>query len=95
MQIDITGHHIELTDSIRNFVEDKIGKLKKHAAFESMHIHITLNNEGHEKKAEAVVRGSAHMFASAKHSDLYTAVDMLVSKLQKQQDRDKGKGRNK
>ena len=89
MQIDITGHHIELTDAIRDFVESKVSKLKNHTSSESMHIHITLDNDGPKKKAEAVVRGSEHLFASAKHDDLYTAVEMLVSKLQKQQDRGK------
>lgn len=95
MQIDITGHHIELTDAIRNFIENKIGKLGKHTANESMHIKVTLDNDGHKKKVEALVRNSEHLFASAEHTDLYTAIDMLVGKLQKQQDRGKSKQRGK
>ncbi len=95
MHIDITGHHIELTDSIRSFIENKISKLGRHAANESMHIKVTLDNDGYKKKVEALVRDSGHLFASAEHTDLYTAIDMLVSKLQKQQERDKGKQHGK
>ena len=30
MQIDLTGHHVDLTDPLRNYVNDKFGRLERH-----------------------------------------------------------------
>jgi putative sigma-54 modulation protein len=30
MQVSITGHHVEVTDSLKAHVEEKISKLKRH-----------------------------------------------------------------
>ena len=30
MQINLTGHHVEITDSLRNYVDTKFSKLERH-----------------------------------------------------------------
>ena len=30
MQLSLTGHHIEITDSLRDYVSTKLGRLERH-----------------------------------------------------------------
>ena len=84
MQINITGQHIEVTAALRSFVEGKLERLEKH--FNNVtNVHVILSAEKEMKKAEATVRASgANIFADAKHDDMYSAIDTLVYKLDRQ-----------
>jgi putative sigma-54 modulation protein len=84
MQVSITGHHVEVTDSLRTHVEDKIGKLKRH--FDNVtDVHVILTVEKLEQKAEATVQVSgAKLFADDVKEDMYQAIDNMVDKLDRQ-----------
>ncbi|MCF6251058.1 MAG: ribosome-associated translation inhibitor RaiA [Methylococcaceae bacterium] len=84
MQISVTGHHVEVTDSLRNHVEEKIGKLKRH--FDNVtDVHVILTVEKLEQKAEATVQISgAKLFADDVQEDMYQAIDNMVDKLDRQ-----------
>ncbi len=84
MQIDLSGHHIDVTDSMRHYVNEKIGKLEKH--FDRLtDVHVVLSVEKLIQKAEATiqVKGSK-IFAHAEDSDMYAAIDSLADKLDRQ-----------
>ncbi|MAT52800.1 MAG: ribosomal subunit interface protein [Porticoccaceae bacterium] len=84
MQLTISGHHLDITDSIRDYVNTKLSRLTKH------HDHITstsviLSVEKLVQKAEATVHVSGgELFADAQHEDLYAAIDQLTDKLDRQ-----------
>jgi putative sigma-54 modulation protein len=84
MQLTITGHHIDLSPSLRDYVDTKLGKLARH--FDHMtDIHCVLTVEKLLHKAEATVHlsgGTIH--ADAVEADMYAAVDGLVDKLSRQ-----------
>jgi putative sigma-54 modulation protein len=84
MQVSVTGHHIDVTDSLRNHVEEKIGKLKRH--FDNVtDIHVILTVEKLDQKAEATVQISgAKLFADDVQEDMYKAIDNMVDKLDRQ-----------
>jgi putative sigma-54 modulation protein len=84
MQVSVTGHHVEVTDSLRNYVEEKIGKLKRH--FDNVtDVHVILTVEKLEQKAEATVQISgAKLFANDVQGDMYQAIDNMVDKLDRQ-----------
>jgi putative sigma-54 modulation protein len=84
MQVSVTGHHVEITDSLRNHVEEKISKLKRH--FDNVvDVHVILTVEKHVQKAEATVQISgATLFAEDSQDDMYTAIDNMVDKLDRQ-----------
>ena len=84
MQVSVTGHHVEVTDSLRNHVEEKIGKLKRH--FDNVtDVHVILTVEKLEQKAEATVQISgAKLFANDVQEDMYQAIDNMVDKLDRQ-----------
>lgn len=84
MQINLTGHHVEITDSLRNYVDLKFEKLERH--FDHINnVHVILNVEKLKQKAEATVHLSgAEVFANAEHTDMYAAIDGLIDKLDRQ-----------
>ncbi len=84
MQINLTGHHIELTDSLRNYVNEKMARLERH--FDKVNdTHVILSLEKLKHKAEATVnmRGNS-IFADSIEDDMYAAIDSLVDKLDRQ-----------
>ena len=91
MQINLTGHHIEITDSLRNYVDTKFSKLERHFDHIS-NVHVILNVEKLAQKAEATMHLSgAEVFASSENQDMYAAIDSMVDKLDRQVIRHKEK----
>lgn len=84
MQLNITGHHVDITDAIRNYVNTKMAKLERH--FDNItNVHVVVSVEKHDQKAEATVHISgAELFADSTSDDLYTAIDKLIDKLDRQ-----------
>ncbi len=84
MQVSITGHHVEVTEAMKQHVEEKIGKLKRH--FDNVtDVHVILTVEKLEQKAEATVKISgATLFADDIQENMYTAIDNMVDKLDRQ-----------
>lgn len=84
MQISVTGHHVEVTDSLRTYVDEKVSKLKRH--FDNVtDVHVILTVEKLEQKAEATVQISgAKLFADDVQEDMYQAIDNMVDKLDRQ-----------
>lgn len=84
MQINLTGHHVEITDSLRNYVDTKFSKLERHFDHIS-NVHVILNVEKLAQKAEATMHLSgAEVFASSENQDMYAAIDSMVDKLDRQ-----------
>ena len=84
MQLSITGHHLDITDSIRHYVTDKIEKLERH--YDNItNVHVVLTVEKKSQRAEATMHLSgAEVFADADCEDLYAAIDKLSDKLDRQ-----------
>ena len=84
MQIELTGHHIEITDSLRAYVNEKMARLERH--FDKVsNIHVILAVENVSNKAEATVHMRGHdVFANCTEEDMYAAIDGLVDKLDRQ-----------
>ncbi len=84
MQITISGHHLEVTDSLKNYVTSKIERLDHHHD-RITNTHVILTVEKLVQKAEATIHVSGKdLFADATHEDLYAAIDALADKLDRQ-----------
>ena len=96
MQISISGHHIELTKPLKDYVARKLSKLEGHCDHIN-HADIILSIENMKHKAEATlnISGGTGFFASSEHGDMYTSVDLLVKKLDRQLSKHKGKKLNR
>jgi len=94
MQVNLTGHHVDITDALRSYVDEKIARLERH--FDHVtNVHVILSVEKLVQKAEATVRvAGADVFADSTHSDMYAAIDALIDKLDRQLIRHKEKLKN-
>ncbi len=84
MQIDITGHHVEITEALREYIGSKLDKLERH--FDSVvDVHVVLTVEKLIQRAEAMINvGGAKLYAGALDEDMYAAIDKLLDKLDRQ-----------
>ncbi|NVJ49300.1 MAG: ribosome hibernation promoting factor [Gammaproteobacteria bacterium] len=84
MQINLTGHHVDITDSLRNFVHEKFEKLERH--FDHINnVHVILSVEKLRQIAEAKLNvNGGEIFANSENEDMYAAIDALIDKLDRQ-----------
>ena len=84
MQVNLTGHHVELSPALRQYVTEKLGKLERH--FDHVtNVNVVLTVEKQVQKAEASVNvAKGQLFADASSEDMYAAIDALVDKLDRQ-----------
>ena len=84
MHITISGHHVDVTPALNDYVNTKLDKLGRH------HDRITSTNvilsiDKLVQKAEASVHVSGkEFFANSESEDMYAAIDMLADKLDRQ-----------
>ncbi len=84
MQLNISGHHLDITDSIRDYVTSKLSRLERHND-RITSTNVILSVDKLIQKAEATVHVSGgEFFADSEHEDLYAAIDTLVDKLDRQ-----------
>lgn len=84
MQLNLTGQHLDLTDSLKSYVDTKFSRLSRH--FDHvLDVHVILSVEKVRQKAEATLHVSGNnIFAQATHEDMYAAIDLLTDKLDRQ-----------
>ncbi|MCB2263011.1 MAG: ribosome-associated translation inhibitor RaiA [Candidatus Thiosymbion ectosymbiont of Robbea hypermnestra] len=91
MQINLTGHHIDITEALRGYIDNKFERLARHFD-QVLDIRVILSVEKLSQKAEATLRlNGAKIFADSVHEDMYAAIDGLVDKLDRQLLKHKGK----
>ncbi len=84
MQLNVSGHHVEVTDSLRGYVESKIERLERHFDLVSdVHCILTVEKLRHKAEAKVNVNGGT-IFAETTDEDMYAAIDGLVDKLDRQ-----------
>ena len=91
MQINLTGHHVDVTDSLREYVNEKFQRLERH--FDHINnVHVILSIEKLRQIAEANMHlNGGEIFANAEATDMYASIDSLVDKLDRQLIRHKEK----
>ena len=91
MQLNISGHHVEITEALKNHAEDKLTKIKTHFNH-IININMVLAVERKLQKAEATIHISGtDLFAEARSDDMYLSITQLAKKLEVQIVKHKGK----
>jgi len=94
MNLTITGHHVEVTQSMRNYVVEKLQRLQRHSE-NLFDVHVILSVEKVRQKAEATIQISGNtLYADTTQPDMYAAIDLLMDKLDRQVIRQKEKSKN-
>jgi putative sigma-54 modulation protein len=84
MNLSISGHHLEVTPSIREYVMNKLARIKRHFDM-VIDIHVLLSVDKLRQKAEITVHlPGKDIHCEAIDADLYAAIDALVDKLDRQ-----------
>jgi putative sigma-54 modulation protein len=84
MQLHLTGHHVDITDPLRDYVNEKIERLERH--FDHViDVHVILEVEKLRHKAEGnLLLSGNRIHAEAVEEDMYAAIDGLIDKLDRQ-----------
>jgi putative sigma-54 modulation protein len=81
MQLNVSGHHVEITESMRGYVASKIERLERHFDIVSdVHCILTVEKLRHKAEAKVNVNGDT-IYADNTEGDMYAAIDGLVDKL--------------
>lgn len=94
MQITISGHHVDVSDALREYVEAKLQRLQRHYS-QITKAEVVLIVEKQTQKAEANLHiAGKDLFAAADSEDMYAAIDALADKLDRQLIKHKEKHRS-
>jgi len=101
MGMRIFGDHIAITEPLKEYANEKLGKLSHHFN-QIIDIHLTLkivkdNRKERQEASAEVFLPKKTVYAEAVEDDMYAAIDTLYSKLDPQvkKHKDKMKSRNK
>ena len=84
MRVNISGHHVIVSDPMREYVLSKLNRFERYSD-QITKIDVTLIVEKMVQKAEASIHvAGADLFANAGHEDMYSAIDNLTDKLDRQ-----------
>ncbi|MEH6498824.1 MAG: ribosome-associated translation inhibitor RaiA [Pseudoalteromonas distincta] len=84
MQLNLSGHQLDITEALRDYVNEKMSRLERH--FDKItNVQVTLEVEKLRQKAEATLHvAGGEVVANAEHTDMYAAIDLLTDKLDRQ-----------
>ena len=83
MQLDITGHHVEVTAPLREYVTAKLEKIERHFDLVSnVHCILTVEKKRHKAEATVMLNGTK-IYADSTEEDMYAAIDGLADKLER------------
>ncbi len=84
MNLNVSGHHLEVTPAIRSYVSEKLERVTRH--FDHViDAHVILSVDKLRQRAEVTlhVRGK-EIHCECEEQDLYAAIDLLMDKLDRQ-----------
>jgi putative sigma-54 modulation protein len=84
MNIAITFRHIEPSEAVKKYAQEKIAKLQKFLR-QPMQANVTLDMEKIEHRVEVrISSGSEHYHGKEQNEDMYASIDMVVDKIERQ-----------
>ncbi len=84
MKITFKGKHIEVTDAMRNYIEKRLSKIERH--FDHiLEVIVTLSVEKNRQIVEATLQARRALIRAEEDTDdMYTSIDKVVDKLERQ-----------
>ncbi len=84
MNLKITGLHLEVTPSIREYIESKLERITRHVD-NVIGVNVTLSVDKLVQKAEVNVHlAGKDIHVESEEADMYAAIDTLMDKLDRQ-----------
>jgi len=84
MNLNVSGHHLEITPAIRGYVQAKLERVMRH--FDNViDAHVILSVDKLRQKAEVTLRvRGKDLYCESEEGDLYAAIDLMIDKLDRQ-----------
>ena len=84
MNLNVSGHHLEVTPAIRDYVRAKIERVTRH--FDHViDAHVILTVDKLRQRAEVTLHvAGKDLHCECEQEDLYAAIDLLADKLDRQ-----------
>lgn len=84
MRVNLTGHHVEITPALKDYVNEKLTRIERHfESVTSVNCILTVEKLRHKAEAKVNVTGGT-IYAEAVQDDMYAAIDGLIDKLDRQ-----------
>ena len=84
MRITITGRNIDLTQGLKDAVEEKLSKLEKYFKPDT-DVYVTLSVEKERQKIEVTIPTKGHVIRSEQvSSDMYVSIDLVEEVIERQ-----------
>jgi putative sigma-54 modulation protein len=94
MNIVVNGRNLEITPALKTYAEDKIGKFDRYLSNITEAV-VTLSIQKYRHKAEVLLKANGMMIqAEGVTGEIYSSIDEVVEKLQRQVKKLKGKSRS-
>jgi putative sigma-54 modulation protein len=96
MRITVSGRHMDVTDALKSYANEKAGKLEKF--YDRVQtIEVIFTPEGQEHVCELIATADHHntFVAKESHADAYASLDAVVKDIERQLTRHKEKFRNR
>ena len=85
MEINVRGTKVEITDSMRTYVSEKLGKLDKYISLDGVRASVLVKVRNYSQKVEVTIPLKTLILrAEAEEQDFYSAIDMVINKLERQ-----------
>ena len=84
MNLNVSGHHVEVTPAILSYVRAKLERISRH--FDHVidaHVIVTVDKIRQKAECTLHVRGK-DLHCESEEDDLYAAIDLLADKLDRQ-----------
>jgi len=84
MNLHLTGHHLEVTPALREYVQSKLERVTNHFD-QVIDVKVTLSVEKLKQKVEATLHVPGNdLHAECSDDNMYSAIDLLADKLDRQ-----------
>ncbi len=84
MQLTISGHHVEISDSLKDYINNKMERVERH--FDHVidaRVVLDVAKQRHKAETTLQISGST-IHAASEHEDMYAAIDAMIDKLDRQ-----------
>ncbi|MCH7924893.1 MAG: ribosome-associated translation inhibitor RaiA [Planctomycetes bacterium] len=95
VQIQLTARHVEVTDDVRNYIQEKVDKLPRF--YDRIHeVEVVLDHQSEQFSVEMIVRTDRRhtIVVSETGPDTFALIDVLTDRLERQLTKHKEKNRH-
>jgi putative sigma-54 modulation protein len=81
MRVHLSGHHVDVTPALRDYVQKKLSRVtRRFDRLIDVHCILSVEKLRHKAESKVVVSGTT-IYADAVDADMYAAIDALADKL--------------